>query len=168
MPLKMNIGLSRKVGEANYGSRGASVNLEMEVDSGLVQEPAKLKERMRQLFTLVRSSLAEELNSNGNGHAPTDQPPTPPPANGSNGSSPTNHGNGQQPSPATNGHQPTNGQRQPGQRMATQSQIKAIQAICKRRQWSLPEILHSRYPSQRAEELTIQEASRLIDELKAS
>ena len=36
--LKLNIGLSRKVGEANFGSRGASVNLELEVESGLVRD----------------------------------------------------------------------------------------------------------------------------------
>jgi hypothetical protein len=67
MPLKLNVGLSRKVGEANYGSRGASVNVEMELDSSVVAEPGKLQERIRQFFGVVRASLAEELN--GNGHA---------------------------------------------------------------------------------------------------
>src|SRR5262245_7623485 len=62
MPLTLNVGLSRKIGEANYGSRGASVNVETELDSGVVQEPDKLKERIRQLFGLARSSLDEELN----------------------------------------------------------------------------------------------------------
>jgi hypothetical protein len=70
MPLKVNVGLSKKVGEANYSSRGASVNVEMEFDSTLVSEPGKLQSRIRQLFGLVRTSLAEELNGNkdvGNG-----------------------------------------------------------------------------------------------------
>lgn len=64
MPLKLNVGLSRKVGEPNYGSRGGSVNLEVEVDSGMATDPGKLQERIRQLFGLVRTSLAEELNAN--------------------------------------------------------------------------------------------------------
>jgi hypothetical protein len=37
MPLKLNVGLSRKIGEENYGSRGASVNLELELDAGCIQ-----------------------------------------------------------------------------------------------------------------------------------
>ena len=39
MPLKLNIGFSRKVGERDYGSRGASANLELELESGLVEAP---------------------------------------------------------------------------------------------------------------------------------
>ncbi|MCE9534144.1 MAG: hypothetical protein K8T89_23955, partial [Planctomycetes bacterium] len=63
MPLKLNIGLNRKVGDANYGSHGASVNLELEVESALASDPGKLQERIRQVFQLVRSSLDEELGT---------------------------------------------------------------------------------------------------------
>jgi hypothetical protein len=81
--MKLNIGLSKKVGEANYGSRGASVNVEMEFDSSLASEPGKLQARIRQLFGLVRTSLAEELNGtkdagNGKGNGPDNgQKPAP-------------------------------------------------------------------------------------------
>ena len=81
MPLKLNVGLSRKVGEANYGSRGASVNLELELDSAIVSEPGRLQERIRQMFALAKQSIDEELhhsagvaaaNKNGNGHTAKD------------------------------------------------------------------------------------------------
>ena len=57
MPLKLNVGLSRKVGEPNYGSRGASVNLELELDSAIVSEPDRLQERIRQMFHLAKDSI---------------------------------------------------------------------------------------------------------------
>ena len=37
MPLKLNVGVSRKVGLPDYGSVGASCNLEMELDAGLLE-----------------------------------------------------------------------------------------------------------------------------------
>ena len=46
------------------------MNVELELDGALVSDPDKLKERIRQLFGLVRNSVAEELN-NGNGSQPT-------------------------------------------------------------------------------------------------
>ena len=50
MPLRLNVGASQKVSDERYGSRGASVNLDVELDSALVMDPAKLQERVRQLF----------------------------------------------------------------------------------------------------------------------
>jgi hypothetical protein len=114
MPLKLNVGLARKLGEANYGSRRASINIELEVDSSLVSEPAKLQERIRQLFGLVKSSLAEELNG---GHAPVSQR-----ANDAEAGSPSKNN-----SPAGR----DSVQRGTPPRSATQSQVKAIFAIAR-------------------------------------
>jgi hypothetical protein len=61
MPLRLNVGASQKIADGRYGSRGAAVNLEVELDSFLVLEPDKLQERMRQLFGIVRQSVSEEL-----------------------------------------------------------------------------------------------------------
>jgi hypothetical protein len=38
MPLKLNVGISRKVGLPAYGSIGASCNLEVELDSRLLEQ----------------------------------------------------------------------------------------------------------------------------------
>src|SRR6516225_2577453 len=65
MPLKLSVGLSKKVGDANYGSRGASVNIEIELESALAAQLDHLKDRIRQIFNSLRSSLAEELHGNG-------------------------------------------------------------------------------------------------------
>lgn len=152
MPLKLNVGASKKVGEANYGSRGASVNLELELDASLVSEPQKLQERIRQLFVLVRTSLAEELNGNG-------QHPAPAQHDANTDSRSPADGNG------ANGY---NGQRSNGQRPrpATQSQVKAIYAIARDQRLDLAQFLHERYRIERPEDLSIKEASEVIDDLK--
>jgi hypothetical protein len=151
MPLKLNVGLARKLGEANYGSRGASINLELELDSSLVSEPAKLQERIRQLFGLVKSSLVEELNG---GHAPASQR-----ANDSDAGSPSKNN-----SPAGR----ASGQRGTPPRSATQSQVKAIFAIARSQGLDLAALLQERFQVSRPDALTIQEASQLIDHLKNS
>ena len=81
MTAKINIGLSRKIGESNYGSRGATANLEVEIDSGTISDSQLLRDRMRSLYAMARQSVEEELrrssdgassepaHSNGNGHA---------------------------------------------------------------------------------------------------
>jgi hypothetical protein len=144
MPLRLNVGLSRKIGETNYGSRGASVNVEMELESALVGEPAKLQERIRQLFGIVRTSLVEELN--GNGQAATKS------ANGANG-----HAN-----PGTDKPPP----RPTSNRAATQSQVRALHAIAKSKALNLTRLLRGRYQVDRPEDLGLKQASELIDALK--
>jgi hypothetical protein len=73
--IKLNAGVSRKVGEPNYGSRGASVNVELELESSVVNDTEALYEKIRRLFALAKKSVDEELGisapapSNGGGPA---------------------------------------------------------------------------------------------------
>jgi hypothetical protein len=144
MPLKLNVGLSRKIGESNYGSRGASVNVEMELESALVGEPDKLQQRIRQLFGLVRTSLSEELNG-GHGDGKTG-------------------GSGQQPNGTS---QAGNGEQTAKPRPATQSQVRAIHAIAKSRKLDVKQVLQRRFRVARPEDLSIKEASTFIEEMNS-
>jgi hypothetical protein len=139
--IRLNVGFNRKVGETNYGSRGASVNLELELDSGLVTDPDKLKDRVRQMFLLAKASVDEELNGNSSPHA----------GNGHSG-----NGNGR-----------SNNRRRDNTRKATASQVRALHAIADRNSINLAGVLQDRFGISQPEELTITEASALIDELKS-
>ena len=72
--IKLNAGVSRKVGEPNYGSRGASVNVELELESSVVNDTEALYEKIRRLFALAKKSVDEELGISAsvtsNGGAP--------------------------------------------------------------------------------------------------
>ncbi len=172
MSVKLNIGLSRKVGEASFGSRGASINLEVELDNGILNDPDQLRDRVQDLYVLARQSVDEELqrpaeagpsepsHTNGNEHGRIS-----PTANG-NGHK-NGHANGQ----ATNGraansHSPNNGHGRIEVARATQSQIRAIFAISKRQGLDPHTVINDRYRVHKMEELTIREASALIDDLK--
>ncbi len=168
MPLKLNVGLSRKIGEANYGSRGATVNLELEVDSTLASEPDRLQERIRELFCLAKASIDEELHieptqPTANMQHSTGQASTTarqPHANGRNGASRgtatgyRSNGNGRQ---TTNNPPP-----------ATTSQIRALHAISNRLGLNLEAVVQDRFNLGDAAVLTVAEASQLIDELNAT
>ena len=147
--LKLNVGFNRKTGEANYGSRGASVNLELELDSSLVGDADRLKERIRHLFGLAKASVDEELAA-GAGH---------PAANDNGHSSAASSGSGRAAGQ-------TNGRRRDGTRAATASQVRALNAIADRRKLDLSALLSERFQIDDPAGLTITEASNLIDELK--
>lgn len=100
--IKLNCGVSRKVGEPNYGSRGATVNVELELESSAAQDAHVLHDRIRKLFAVARDAVAEELGL----PSQTGSPAT--------GSTPAANGNGGSARPAS------------------EAQIRAINAICSR------------------------------------
>ncbi len=135
--IKLNAGLSRKVGEPAYGSRGASVNLELEVESNLINDPDGLLDRIRRLFALARQAVDQELNS-----------PAAPAGSGRSHSGQRGNGDAGR------------------ERPATASQLRAIRAIAERLNIDVENITRDIF-SVGLDGLTLRQASKLIDELKA-
>lgn len=144
MPLTLHIGFSRKVGEANYGSRGASVDLSQELDSSLATDPPKLQAQIHQLFMQAKAAVAEELRvtpstSADHGTACRDTP---------------ERGANRVTSPPQN-HPPA----------ATAAQVRALHAIARRQLFDLVDLLRERFDHDHPEALSLDEASSLISEL---
>jgi len=100
MPLKASIGLSRKIGQENYGSLGANCQLEIELDASLIGDAEAFNEKIRQLYALANQAVNDQLagktngnngnsqanlNRNGNGNGNGAQPSNGHNGNGSNG-----------------------------------------------------------------------------------
>ena len=94
MPLKASIGLSRKVGQPDYGSLGANCQLEVELDASLVGDAEAFHERVGKLYALANQAVNDQLaRLNGNGHTA---------GNGRPKSTPTNVRNSDDETPASN------------------------------------------------------------------
>lgn len=145
MPLKLNLGLSKKIGLPDYGSLGASCHVELELDSNLLQNDFDAFHRhVRNAYAACHQAVQDELVRQ--------QPESVAPGNG--------HGRASDPN-----HQGGNG-RAKG-RKATASQIRAIHAMINRQGLDLLPTLRQRCGVDYAEDLSITEASQFIDALKA-
>ena len=152
MPTKVSIGLSKKAGLPDFGSIGASCHVELELDGQILDGDAnRFRQHVQRAYQACRQAVEDELalerespqsptgNGHGNGH------------HGSNGNGYRNGSNG-------NGRS-TNG------RSATQSQVRAINAIANRNRIDLTPFLQQR-GAHTVADLSIGDASSLIDELK--
>ena len=62
MPLKLNVGLMKKIGQPHYGSLSASCHLEIELECSLWERDAEgLQARMRNIFAACRQAVETEL-----------------------------------------------------------------------------------------------------------
>lgn len=162
MPLKVNVGLSKKVGLPDFGSLGASCHVEYEADASLLNTDLEgFHRQVKNAFVACKQAIQDELHR----HQSTEAAAQPPPTNGkpSNGHTRNNgHANGRSSTGPGNGQQRSNG------RKATASQVRALDAISNRLQLDLNNWLFEKYGLRVASELSIADASAAIDELNSS
>jgi hypothetical protein len=165
VPLRLNVGVSRKVGLPDFGSVGASCNLELEVDAGLLERDLDaFHARVRDAYVAAHQAVHDEL---ARLHAGAQAGPPEHPRD-----DPRPDDRATRDRPETNGRRADaprgNGDRQPSARAATARQVAALVALARRAGADLEGLLHDQCGVARPEELTVRQASRVIDLLKAS
>ena len=173
MPMTVKVGLAKKVGQPDYGSLGASCEVALELDAGLLfSDLDGFHRKVQAAYTACRQAVQDELagqpgsaspasntadraQGNANGHE-----------RGANDGSPRGNPN-RDSDRGANGSQ--NGRSSNGnRRAATTSQVRALHAIATRQNLNLTDVIREKYHIYKAEELSLREASQLIDELNAS
>jgi hypothetical protein len=162
--MKLNVGVSRKVGLPDYGSVGASCNVEVELDSSLLKGDVEaFHAQVRDAYGAARQAVQDELARLQARKVESREKL-------SNRS--TTNGSG-----SRNGRESVDGGAAPARRgesekarspkPATPNQVQAIHSIARSQDVDLVAILRQEYEVDRAEELTLRQASSLIDQLKS-
>jgi hypothetical protein len=163
MAMKVNLGLSKKLGLANFGSVGATCNLELEMDQSLLQsDPEGFQQRVRRVYAIAAQAVSDELARQvgtqpagaAAGNAPAE------PANAVAG--PTGNGTGNR--PTGNGQRTGNGHTASAKQLEYARQLAGqIKGLGVRKLESLAQKMYQKPLAA----LTTLDASGLIDTLKA-
>lgn len=171
MPMKLNVGVSRKVGLPEYSSAGASCNVELELDSGLLQHDVNaFQAQVQAAFSAAEAAVEAEV-------ARLQEPAAPPNglarwdnrnggAHHTNGTSRPAHVNGTHARPTGVGRNGSSSDR--ATIRCTAKQARAIRAIARNLNLDLEQMLREDFGVGAPDDLTLSQASELIDSLRAS
>lgn len=155
MPLKLNIGLSKKLGQPDYGSLGASCHVEVELEASLLRSDLDgFHRQVRTAFIACSQAVNDELSRQSERRDVASGAST-------HNHSPSSHGNG-------NGHNQNNGSGNGNGHQASDKQFNYARRLASQ----IPnlgrlELLVDQMFGKAINELTGFEASSLIDQLKA-
>ena len=153
MHMNVKVRLTRKVGQSNYGSLGASCDVQLEQDGTLLfADPHGLQDKIRSAYAECERAIAAELDRQTSSEETS-----------------TRHGPASNGDGSTNGHRRMNDSCQSGAdsspRKATPGQIQALHAIANRQGLDLTDVLQDRLGLYSVEFLSVAEASQLIHEM---
>ena len=165
MPLLINVGLNRKASK-DFQSVGVSLNLTAELDQGLLSDPPRLQSEIDRIYGQAEEALERQISAMGT-EAKQDAQPAHHVAPQTIRSLPSPQSSHTPPVPASNGKPSSNGFTQGGPvRPATESQMRALRAICKRGRLDLDREAHDEFGLESSDQLDVKQASQLIDILK--
>ena len=140
MSHKITVGLQQKTGQPNYGSLGASCAIEVQVSDDDLERQEVLTAKIRRAYAACRQSINDELAMHHR------------------------DGETQSSSEAAEKGEPASATRS---RPATDAQVRAIRAIASKAGVQLASELNSRFGVRSPNQLSLGQASQMIDELKS-
>ena len=156
MAAKLSVGLQKKIGLPNYGSLGASCHVEFEVDPAWIDaDPDRFRRKVHQAYDACHQAVQERLRrekENEGFQIPEFRTP-------SNKVSVSQESTNSDRTAADSQHRHHTG-------TVTQNQLRAIFSLARRQRIDPQRLAGERFGVDRIEDLSIREASAMIDELK--
>ncbi len=157
MAAKLSVGLQKKVGLPNYGSLGASCHVEFEVDPAWIDaDPDRFRRKVHQAYDACHQAVQERLRREKDNDVGFLIPEL--------GSQSNEVSTGRE--PANSGRSAAHSQQRRHSGTVTQNQVRAIFSLAHRQRIDPQRLASERFGIDRIEDLSIREASALIDELK--